>query len=201
MVRFREDYECRKHTNLTGGMEEFAMNWDAIGAVGELLGSATVLVTLVYLARQVRYARNEGRRAISQGRIEALRDLTALALEERNFEAVQKANELFGFGPTPGSWGSTMIERGMSVDEMRRVLLQEVAHWGYAVHVITHADELQAEELTQFSNWLKLRYGTPGISRFIYETGLKGSSHPATIRGFEKLMEQAADPVRPDEMP
>ena len=182
-------------------MEEFTMNWDAIGAVGELLGSATVLVTLVYLARQVRYARNEGRRAISQGRIEALRDLTALALEERNFEATQKANEVFDFGPTPGSWGSTMIERGMSVDEVRRVLLQEIAHWGYAVHVITHAGELQAEELTQFSNWLSLRYGTPGISQFIYETGLKRSAHPETIRGLEKLMEQAADPSPPDEMP
>lgn len=26
------------------------MNWDALGAVGELLGAAAVLVTLIYLA-------------------------------------------------------------------------------------------------------------------------------------------------------
>ncbi|MCG8414158.1 MAG: hypothetical protein MI746_08050 [Pseudomonadales bacterium] len=30
------------------------MNWDAIGAVGEVVGAITVLVTLIYLARQVR---------------------------------------------------------------------------------------------------------------------------------------------------
>ena len=34
------------------------MNWDAIGAVGEILGAVAVLVTLVYLAAQVRQARN-----------------------------------------------------------------------------------------------------------------------------------------------
>ena len=30
------------------------MNWDAIGAIGELLGAAAVLVTLVYLSIQIR---------------------------------------------------------------------------------------------------------------------------------------------------
>jgi len=30
------------------------MNWDAIGAVGELLGATAVLVTLIYLAVQIR---------------------------------------------------------------------------------------------------------------------------------------------------
>lgn len=30
------------------------MNWDAIGAVGEIIGALAVIVTLLYLARQVR---------------------------------------------------------------------------------------------------------------------------------------------------
>ncbi len=30
------------------------MNWDAIGAVGEILGAVAVLATLIYLARQIR---------------------------------------------------------------------------------------------------------------------------------------------------
>lgn len=33
------------------------MNWDAIGALGELLGAAAVVLTLGYLAMQVRHAR------------------------------------------------------------------------------------------------------------------------------------------------
>ena len=30
------------------------MNWDAIGAVGEIVGALTVLITLIYLAIQIR---------------------------------------------------------------------------------------------------------------------------------------------------
>lgn len=33
------------------------MNWDAIGAIGETIGAVAVLVTLIYLALQVRQAR------------------------------------------------------------------------------------------------------------------------------------------------
>lgn len=42
------------------------MNWDAIGAIGEIIGALAVVVTLVYLSRQIRHANQ-------QGEIEALR--------------------------------------------------------------------------------------------------------------------------------
>ena len=34
------------------------MNWDAIGAIGEILGALAVVLTLMYLARQVSEAKN-----------------------------------------------------------------------------------------------------------------------------------------------
>ena len=34
------------------------MNWDAIGAIGQILGAMAVLVTLGYLAVQIRVARS-----------------------------------------------------------------------------------------------------------------------------------------------
>ena len=34
------------------------MNWEAIGAIGEIVGALAVVLTLIYLAFQVRYARN-----------------------------------------------------------------------------------------------------------------------------------------------
>ena len=67
------------------------MNWDAIGAVGELLGSLAVFVTLGYLAIQVRHARAEASRALSQGRMEANRALLLLDLDEQNLAARLKA--------------------------------------------------------------------------------------------------------------
>ena len=30
------------------------MNWDAIGAVGEIIGAVVVIVTLLYVAKQIR---------------------------------------------------------------------------------------------------------------------------------------------------
>ena len=35
------------------------MNWDAVGALAELLGAIGVIVTLLYLAVQVRYAKHQ----------------------------------------------------------------------------------------------------------------------------------------------
>jgi hypothetical protein len=34
------------------------MNWDAIGAVGELIGAIAILITLVYLAFQIKVMRD-----------------------------------------------------------------------------------------------------------------------------------------------
>jgi hypothetical protein len=34
------------------------MNWEAIGAIGEMLSAMLVLITLIYVATQVRYAKN-----------------------------------------------------------------------------------------------------------------------------------------------
>lgn len=35
------------------------MNWDAIGAIAELLGAIGVIVSLVYLATQIRQSREQ----------------------------------------------------------------------------------------------------------------------------------------------
>lgn len=35
------------------------MNWEAIGAIGELVGAIAVVATLIYLAVQVRYAKHQ----------------------------------------------------------------------------------------------------------------------------------------------
>ena len=37
------------------------MNWDAVGAIGEIAGAATVIATLFYLALQVKHATSVAR--------------------------------------------------------------------------------------------------------------------------------------------
>ena len=54
---------------------EVELNWEAVGAVGEILGAATVVATLFYLARQVGHAtavaRGAARQAISQMNVDS----------------------------------------------------------------------------------------------------------------------------------
>lgn len=49
------------------------MNWDAIGAVGEILGAVTVVLSLVYVAAQLRQNTKALRRAASADAIAAIR--------------------------------------------------------------------------------------------------------------------------------
>lgn len=50
------------------------MNWEAIGAVGEILGAGAVLVTLVYLAVQIRHVREQNQSNALDHIIESLND-------------------------------------------------------------------------------------------------------------------------------
>jgi hypothetical protein len=51
------------------------LNWEAIGALGELIGALVVVVTLVYLARQVRHASEQTSQLASQHEDERTADL------------------------------------------------------------------------------------------------------------------------------
>ena len=57
------------------GRHEVELNWEAVGAIGEILGAATVVATLFYLARQVGHAtavaRGAARQAISQMNVDS----------------------------------------------------------------------------------------------------------------------------------
>lgn len=53
------------------------MNWDAVGAVGEIIGAAAVVISLVYLASQVRNQNREARLAAMHEFYKGFRDAIA----------------------------------------------------------------------------------------------------------------------------
>jgi hypothetical protein len=67
---FRRRRSVRLNRLIIVGRHEVDLSWEAVGAVGEMLGAATVVATLFYLARQVKHAtavaRSAARQAISQ---------------------------------------------------------------------------------------------------------------------------------------
>ena len=66
------------------------MNWDALGAVAEILGAIGVIVTLVYLAVQIRQNTLMMRATVKQNQTTITHSLTSLILE--NVDLIMKAN-------------------------------------------------------------------------------------------------------------
>ena len=144
------------------------MNWEAIGAAGEVLGAVAVLVTLVYLATQVRHAREESRRALSQARTEANRGLIALGLEDKIFEAHMKAD--MAFEPeVHGAVEMLMSKAGLSRDEATRVMMVYIAYWNYVVQIVPVVESLGESERKLFDRFIRNRFRSSGTYGKIYQ--------------------------------
>ena len=68
------------------------MNWEAIGAIGEIVGAAAVIITLIYLASQVRTARKA---TLDQNRLTrsaAIREIILSTANNDNLRAAQMHN-------------------------------------------------------------------------------------------------------------
>jgi len=165
------------------------MNWDAIGAVGEVFGSLAVFLTLGYLAVQIRHARSEARRALSQGRSEAHRDLLARQQDAAVLGATLKADAELGAQPT--AFQKTLIELGLTLEEAFRVSNMSIAWWTYVLQIVPYVDELAPMERTAFENRVRGAYGRPGVSRLFYETYLKSTAHPDALRYVESILARA----------
>ena len=80
------------------------MNWDAIGAIGEIVGAFAVVLSLVYLSIQIRTQNKESRLASVQETVVAQRDSMRMFVEPQvsedflavidNFEAAEPAQRL-----------------------------------------------------------------------------------------------------------
>jgi hypothetical protein len=57
------------------------MNWEAIGAIGELLGAALLIGSLVYVALQIRDAKAQIKSATSQARSDSFQSLFSMRVK------------------------------------------------------------------------------------------------------------------------
>jgi hypothetical protein len=130
------------------------MNWDAAGAIGEIVGAVAVVATLTYLAVQIRTARIGSASEATYSALEAYSRWRANILQNSDIaEAVAKANraealtdreqlqlrmltdELFAIGAVGASesegWGS-LDRRAIDVEYLK-VIFEEnpglVPHW------------------------------------------------------------------------
>ena len=67
------------------------MNWDAVGAIGEIVGASAVFVSLIYLALQIRIQNRESRAAAVHDIWAGFRDSISAFGDKQNSEVYTKA--------------------------------------------------------------------------------------------------------------
>src|SRR5262245_23148793 len=166
---------------------EVCMSWDAVAAIGQVMGSIAVFITLVYLAIQTNHARRETRRALSQGRGEAIREINSMWMDERMATIWTKGSIALA-APTPPVLKALMEQTNWTREEAWSAGLVMRSFWGYALQIIPHVSELHPIERKEFDNTLQFHYGLHGPSRVFYETYVKNRSHADAVRYVESVL-------------
>jgi hypothetical protein len=133
------------------------MNWEAIGAVGEILGALAVVMTLGYLALQVRYARSatvdQSRLARATGVLEMNRLLSA--------DQATRMGQLRNWG-LEGSYEQMAEKLGVTVEEASRVDFVNVYH--FWLHWSQYASTHDAKDLEELKHIIATFYTLPGVT-------------------------------------
>ena len=95
------------------------MNWEAIGAVGELLGATVVVITLIYLAMQVKSAKLTAIDANRLARAKGVTDMQLAYLSNKNWDAraaVYKVNGVYSYYEKFAADMSLSVEHACDAD-------------------------------------------------------------------------------------
>ena len=132
------------------------MNWDAIGAVGEIFGAFAVVATLIYLASQVKHAK------------EAAADINRIARATgvREFKLAMAANDDLRNGVNKVMGGDKYIAEmaaklGVPEADMSRTESANV-HW-FWLHWGQYASTTSEEDLAELRNLIAGFYSNPGV--------------------------------------
>jgi hypothetical protein len=115
------------------------MNWEAIGAIGEILGATVVFITLAYLAIQVRYAKIAASDANRQVRTRGITDMQlAMLPNSEALSAFARANQADDYYQTLAREFSLDYDEALQVDSM--CLYWFWLHWGQFSSLTTQED-------------------------------------------------------------
>lgn len=168
------------------------MNWDAIGAIGQLLGSVAVLISIAYLALQVRHARDEMRRSAVLTRLEGTRDLFLMqATDERLMSVITRAEEAAGFQWTSPVGDFFTGELGLNAVDARRLRAWVMASWNNFETSIESMDRLSPGVRREVDFHIRGNYRDNALLAKWFAL-MKEQLNPNSVRYVEKLL---ADPV------
>jgi hypothetical protein len=167
------------------------MNWEQVAAVGQVLGSVAVLVTLVYLSIQTRHAQEAITRVISQSRMDALREQLRWGAEPHMAALHIKAAKNLDLPRSP--FGTMLMEKcGLTREEAQSMVQFQMYAWQYRLQMISAVDALPPIERHQFDATLITTYGpgNRGLPQMFYEFQ-KANAPPVAVRYIENLLANA----------
>jgi hypothetical protein len=163
------------------------MNWDAIGAIGEAVSALALVVVIV----QIRHARSESRRALSQNRAEATRQLFMQANTEWLVRNFNKAESAIGGSPLP--FVQELMDRaGMTNAEASSVHLTQQAFWAHQAELVPFVDDLTSGERTEFDWGLQTYYGSASALTSLWYSRNKANLNPTAVSYVDSLLAQKA---------
>jgi len=140
------------------------------GAVGEILGAIAILVTLVYLATQVRYARHTITDANRNSRVEGIRELNGLLMANAEVRAAWNK----GMGPGYRRLHDDIAESlGLSFDEASIVITQGY-NWVFT-HWAQYRSLKSPEDEKELTNIVKGWYGEDPMRALIIHPNFRGA--------------------------
>ena len=164
--------------------------WDAIGAIGQVLGSIAVFVTLVYLSIQTNHARRESRRGLSQARAEASREVNAILFtNDKVASAWMKTSDALGMEK---GFHTALIEQAkLTQEEAFYAVMFAITFWNNIRQTIPYVDESSPFERDAVEGTIRFHYGPNGsFNRLRYEGFIKRTAHLDAVRYIENLLAQ-----------
>ena len=132
------------------------MNWDAIGAIGEIIGAIAVVATLGYLATQIRQSRKATLADVYQGRAHTRGAHTLqIALNAPNFHKI-----LFKFEKDLESNSPADVVAGLSDEEIFLLRM-------YYNDIMIRMDNIYFQYTQGFLSGDYLQTAKRGIRRFV----------------------------------
>ena len=168
------------------------MNWDAIGAIGETLGALAVIVTLAYLAIQVRVSRSVAADANRLTRTTGVREF-CLAVTE-NDALISTMSTAFGMQ----AYLKAFADR-FGISEIEAARLDWALQSFFWLHYGQFASTNDAKSTAELAYLARAFYTVPAI-KYSWENGPFGKSFmdPSFGAFIDSLVIQDTDPENPN---
>lgn len=156
------------------------MNWQALEAIGSIIGSLAVLLTLVYLAVELKHSREERRASLLQHRSDASRQLfLTLATNPELTGALLEANRQLGAGAQPNE----KLKELLDMDDVHIQMLTGLAMAHLYHRQTMFLSELSNEERATLDWQLKRLFGG-GVYGVVFES-VYGARDETGQNGFD----------------